>query len=466
MYNQGRHAIVSSHVSSAFKHPSFYSVPPAKPHNSPSHQQHPSNHVSKTLLNRLKGDSKAGVAPDSTPGQLQSLEDHALHATIVNLPQLGDALLRLTHSGFVLELTLLEWAEGSPVCWEFAEPIVPMPGVAVPSANRHNIQATRNKAGLSSGNVGQLAFVYVLLKGGTLYRLSFPLTAPFFHDMQWTAKKGWLRELTVPPTVSRPLSEDNTTMVLQGERSVNVTVNAGALLRLDIEGDVDVQMKDKLHYPQHQGLLSKMFRTTNPEEDSIISIHCSQIGQPDGSDSTRKDLTFTLSRDRSLRVWDNINGNFITHALPPLPQSASGSLEELTSKTRGSSLIRASSIQPLHQSSASTVQPLPLERRTLIRSFYVRNVVSTDGLRLIVFMPTPHGIFSGSSHHPEPSSAGFFILYKFSGHSLVKLAEKDASSRTARCALRDFVIKPKDENGTVCSSIFRVLRLDDLYGYI
>jgi len=45
-------------------------------------------------------------------------------------------------------------------------------------------------------------------------------------------------------------------------------------------------------------------------------------------------------------------------------------------------------------------------------------------------------------------SAGFFVLYKAQGNSLVPIGEKLASERTARCTLRDFIVM--DSNGVSC----------------
>jgi hypothetical protein len=53
----------------------------------------------------------------------------------------------------------------------------------------------------------------------------------------------------------------------------------------------------------------------------------------------------------------------------------------------------------------------------------------------LAFIPTPH----------TPASGGFFILYKLSdpgsGSKLEALGEKEASDRTARGALKDFIVK-------------------------
>ena len=68
-----------------------------------------------------------------------------------------------------------------------------------------------------------------------------------------------------------------------------------------------------------------------------------------------------------------------------------------------------------------------------------------------------HTTVSGAS-----LSAGFFVLYKAQGNSLVPIGEKLASERTARCTLRDFIVM--DSNGVSYILLFlRNVRL--IFGY-
>ena len=292
-----------SHITSAFQQPTFHGVPPTG-----SKARHPhqgSTHASQKLLDKINGShattptTEHATGSHGTSSLLPSFEEHALHASLTSLNHLGDALLRITHSGYVLELTLLDWVDGRPVCWEFRERLVPMPAIVVPP--------------LSTATDG-IALVYALLEGGTLYRLSFPLIAPFFHDENWIARRVWFSEHTITSSVSRPIGGETGTMVLQGECTLAIAANNGALIRIDIEGN---QFKEKLYYPQHQSLLSKMFRTTNPDEDGIISISHAPAGH--NLDRHIADWMFTLSRDRSMRASDKQTGNVITVTVPPAP---------------------------------------------------------------------------------------------------------------------------------------------------
>lgn len=427
MVNLEKHALVCSHISSAFNQPTFYGVPPS----SSQKARHPiqgSTHASKKLLDKINGTQASGASSNANTEHagtslLPSFEEHAVQASLTSLNHLGDVLLRVTHSGYVVELTLLDWVDGRPVCWEFKERVVPMPTVFVPAV---------------SSAADSIAFVFVLLEGGSLYRLGFPLIAPFFHDENWISRRMWFNEYTLPSSVSRPIGGETGTMVSQGERNIVVAVNNGALLRIEVEA---MQFKEKLHYPQHSSLLSKMFRTTNPEEDAVISL----VHAPAGENLDRHigDWVFTLSRDRSLRGWDKQSGNAITVSVPPAPGTIDYANNASVDRTvRGSSVsVRGGSVPPSGSPATShTPQLLPAERRTLLRTFY------TDldpNLRVLVFMPIQtilHTAISGAS-----LSAGFFILYKAQGNTLVPIGEKMASERTARCTLRDFVIMDSDE---------------------
>jgi hypothetical protein len=440
MAHFGRHAVVCSHISSAFAQPTFYTVPPPKHQAQSREQPQSSNHASQKLLRKLNDKTKSS---NSSAGLGQSLEEHAVHASITSLPYLGDALLRVTHSGHVLELTLLDWLDGAPASWEFKEQIVPIPSITVPtsSSGSNSQMVQRSQLGLTRATAdGQLAYIYVLLHGGTLYRLSFPLISPFFHDENWNAKRMWCREFTLPSTVSRPIGgTGNGTVILQGEKVLWVSVNGGAVLRLEVDMENDGKLTDKLFYPQHHSILSKVFRTTNPEEDGVISI-ASTPKVPTGHGAGDLDLTFTVSRDRTLRIWDKTSGNVFSLVLPTTPGALTPPVPGFAS--RAASVVRGSSMPPPSSTNPSgnrptQVPPLPNERRTLVRTFYTS---ASNELRVLVFMPTPPGLRT----NPDASSGGFFVLYKLAGHGLVKLGEKEASDRTGRCALRDFIVKGTD----------------------
>lgn len=171
-----------------------------------------------------------------------------------------------------------------------------------------------------------------------------------------------------------------------------------------------------------------MFRSVNPEEDHIISI------SPPGAASFPFDLIFTLSRDRCLRVWDRQDGNIFSTRLPVSPGLADKESEAPgTRGSRASSVISGSNAAP----GTPTHHLLGRERRNYVRCFFMSNTGPfLRDLRILVFIPTPH----------TPSCAGFFVLYRLSdpnssSHKLVAVGEKEASERTVRCALRDFVVK-------------------------
>ncbi|KAG8758806.1 hypothetical protein FRC14_007305 [Serendipita sp. 396] len=165
MSRGGKRTIVCSHISSAFSQPTFYTVPPARVSRH-GQQQQPSMHASQTLLSKIKNGAEGqdstkngGRTKSNSAGFSQSLEEHALQASITSLPLLGDMLLRITHSGYVLELTLLDWLDGSPVCWEFSERIVPMPAIVLSSADANQQTLVRGIHAAASSQGREADFI-------------------------------------------------------------------------------------------------------------------------------------------------------------------------------------------------------------------------------------------------------------------------------------------------------------------
>lgn len=427
MVDLGKHALAYSHVTSAFNQPIFH----APYRISPRHPPEGSSHASQALLDHLMH-SPSTFSSKSTRSKEQehslgsstrpSFEEHAVNASITPLSFIGDALLRVTHSGYVLELTLLDWTDGRPICWEFRDRIVPMPAIFVAQ---------------DASPSHEMAHVYVLLENGSLFSIRFPLIAPFFHDENWLARREWFSEHHLPTAVARPVGGETGSMLVQEGHSLIAAVNNGAIMRVDLTSD---SLKERVHYPQHHSLLSKMFRTSNSEADAIVSIaHAPSPGDED--DRHVLEWTFSISRDKSLRIWDKHGGNIVTVSLPTAPGATdyANTNAALSSNRSGSVTGRGSA--PPTPASPHTPQLLPPERRTLIRTFYT----DLDSyLRLLVFIPLSH-VTQTSAHFGAPASAGFFVLYRVQGNSLIPVGEKVASDRTVRCNLRDFQIMDKDE---------------------
>lgn len=173
--------------------------------------------------------------------------------------------------------------------------------------------------------------------------------------------------------------------------------------------------EERIHYVQHgpqSGVLSKILRPGLSEADQIISI-ASLPSNP------RYDFIFTVSRDRTLRVWDRWEGNISWVSMPPLP-GLNGNKER-------------ESVPP--RTTPGPSSPLSPDPRTLLRVIIGEsrtNQNALDVLRILVFIPTPF-----SDEH-----AGFFILYGFDTRSnkLMVVGEKQCSSQTLGCELRDFQV--------------------------
>ena len=173
--------------------------------------------------------------------------------------------------------------------------------------------------------------------------------------------------------------------------------------------------EERVHYIQHgpqSGVLSKILRPGHSEADQIISI--ASIPSTPGCD-----LIFTVSRDRTLRVWDRWVGNISSVSMPPLPGlNGDGQRESVLPRT-----------------TPGPFGPLSPDPRTLLRVIMGESRINhnlLDVLRVLAFIPTPF-----SDVH-----AGFFILYVFDTRTnkLVVVGEKLCSSQTLGCELRDFQV--------------------------
>jgi len=196
--------------------------------------------------------------------------------------------------------------------------------------------------------------------------------------------------------------------------------------------------EERIHYIQQgpqSGVLSKILRPGLSETDQIISIASLSSNLECG-------LIFTVSRDRTLRVWDRSAGNISWVSMPPLPGLDSDGQRE--------------SVLP--RTTPGPFGPLPPDPRTLLRVIIGESRTNhnpLDDLRVLVFIPT---LFSDEH-------AGFFILYAFDTRSnqLVVVGEKPCSSQTLGCELRDFQVSQGDLHAvwdTAGRTLYEITQLD------
>jgi len=150
-------------------------------------------------------------ATNSIRHTVETLENHAIYASICADDRVGNILLRVIKGGYHLELTLLD-SDDEPTRFEFPERILPMPAVVPSHLNR------------------QSAEVLALTCGGTLYRLVYPLEGRQYDEIP---TNEWCTQHTIYSSVPKPL---HGIALVHNERTVVVTLEDGALLRMDAQG--------------------------------------------------------------------------------------------------------------------------------------------------------------------------------------------------------------------------------------
>jgi len=174
------HLLVASHISAAFGPPKRVRVPTSR------------------------------RATNSTRHTVETLENHAIYASICADDRVGNILLRVVNGGYHLELTLLD-SDDEPTRFEFPERILPMPAVVSSHLNQKSVE------------------VLALTCDGTLYRLVYPLEG---RQYQETPTKEWCIQHSIYSSIPKPLRG---LALVHNSWTVVITLENGALLRLDAQ---------------------------------------------------------------------------------------------------------------------------------------------------------------------------------------------------------------------------------------
>ena len=149
-------------------------------------------------------------ATNSIQHTVETLKNHAIYASICADYRVGNILLRIVNGGYHLELTLLD-SDDEPTRFEFPERILPMPAVVPSHLNQKSAE------------------VLALTCGGNLYRLVYPLEGRQYHEIP---TREWCAQHSIYSSVPRPLRG---VALVHNERTVIVTLENGALLRMDAQ---------------------------------------------------------------------------------------------------------------------------------------------------------------------------------------------------------------------------------------
>jgi nuclear pore complex protein Nup160 len=263
--------------------------------------------------------------------------------------------------------------------------------------------------------------VVAATKTGSVYRLVLPIGR---DGHAWSEPSGsnWCREYVIN-SFGWPI---NGLVQVQGPLCIAVGLPNGSLLRIETESLGD-QNRDGKHMTmkvdkrkladfspdewtevviQHGSFLSSLtaFLPNLHHSPSGGSEIVAMTSHPQPTDVA---YTWTLSRDRTVRLWTAKAGCVSAKTLSS------------TSSGRGGTPV------PATLPNGAKPQLLEAAYRTLLRTF------STDeNLFLLVFIPTSS----------SPVSAGFFHVLETVDDQLYELGRIDCSTSSAHCHLQDYVV--------------------------
>ncbi|KAG9317143.1 hypothetical protein JVU11DRAFT_1335, partial [Chiua virens] len=321
--------------------------------------------------------------PPATDADLHP--EHASFASIIQLQHVGSILLRVLHGGLIVELISLS-TQAPPIRFVFPVPILSAPAILAAAE--------------------QELHLLVITITGSLYRLVLPAGNPhlLWHDQ---AAPNWCREYIIKSVadLSRGIVQ------VHGIHCIVIGLKNGSLLRIESEriGDdtcddlwTEVLSQPKSFFGTFVSYIPGLQPGTNPSSE-ILSV--ASLPQP--TDLTH---TWTLSRDRVLRLWTAKSGCVASKTIP----------------TR----VTVQSTSP----GATMPEPLTAEARNLLRIY--AGGTNDEGTFAIAFTPTS----------ADPHSGGYFQIFDSTSDQLRELGTIECSSASVHCHLQDFII----HDGMLC----------------
>ncbi|KAI0698869.1 nucleoporin Nup120/160-domain-containing protein [Cytidiella melzeri] len=341
----------------------------------------PYAHTLSLVVNTKRTDVPLPPASDS---------EHAIYAETFNSEATGTILLRVIHDGQILELVSLS-TDAPPLRFIFPAAILPNPAVMM--------------------SLDQQLHVIALTAIGSLFRVVVPIpdTAPLWQAA--VIPYISIREYTVGK-----LKADTTGVIahVQSIHSVALANADGSIVRLEAEqlgqGDEDGAAVDQwsehtLYRGSFLNSLTSFLQSSVPGGSAIVSV----ASHPQPTDIGH---LWTISRDRTIRLWNPVGGCLYEKALSALPSSRNAA-------------TRASSLPP----STKTSTLLHEAPQRLLRIFTPQ---WSEHPHLLVFIPT----------ETSPVSGGYFSLFTTAHDRLVLVKEFECSSHTVHSHLQDFAVTP------------------------
>ncbi|TFK29339.1 hypothetical protein FA15DRAFT_610509 [Coprinopsis marcescibilis] len=313
--------------------------------------------------------------------------EHAIFASTIDHEATGTVLLRLIHGGLIIELSSLSTSI-QPLRLVFPSLVLDSPAVFLWEDDELHVLA--------------------VTESGSLYRVVIPVQGRnlWKHDVE----NVWPREYLI---TNFPDSTEGPIVHVHGPYCIAVSLKNGSLLRLEADSlGYDSRDEEWTESVFHHGSFLSSITSFIP------TLHSSQPNSADIVSITTYDWLsdighiWTLSRDRTLRLWKAKQGCIASKALPSVPHSLDHS--------------RASSASGSNHPSRN--HPLLDEvQQNLIRVFS-----KNDRIYVLAFVPTQSSVTSG----------GFFCVIDTATDQLFELSIIECSKRTVHRHLQDFIIQP------------------------
>ncbi|KAF9535022.1 nucleoporin Nup120/160-domain-containing protein [Crepidotus variabilis] len=310
--------------------------------------------------------------------------DHATCSQALTTPTTGTILLRLIQGGVVVELTALS-APVPPLRVIFPATVIPNPTIFLWKETELHLLAVTDI--------------------GSLHRIVIPLDG--FKLWQDQTENIWPREYFISNLPSESIRQ--CFAHAQGTHSIAIALPSGVLLRIEAEsmgydGQEEEWIETVFHYGSFLSSLTSYLPLNSgiPGSSDIISLATHQWPTDIGH-------VWSLSRDRTLRLWKAKLGCVASKALPSVPNSR----------------------DPSTSSSASAKYLLlDDEQQSLLKIF---SVVSEEYERVDIYALAFIPISSSTT-------GGFFVVVDSSSDHLVEVGNIECPKHTAHCHLQDFVV--------------------------
>ncbi|KAF6762913.1 nucleoporin Nup120/160-domain-containing protein [Ephemerocybe angulata] len=314
--------------------------------------------------------------------------EHAIFASVIDSGATGTILLRLIHGGVIVELVSLS-TDVPPLRLVFPSALLNSPAIFFEDQELH---------------------VLAITEFGSLYRIVIPVQGRdlWKHDVE----NVWPKEHTIR---NFPSDSRGCFVQAQGLHCIAIGMPDGYLLRMDADSmGYNSHEEEWSETLSHHGNFLSTFtallpslHSSHPNSADIVSL----ATHPWPSDIPH---IWTLSRDRTLRLWKAKLGCVSSKTLPFYVSSSLDSSRASSSTGAGSTRTH-----PL----------LEAERQNLLKIFTASTGVG-ERLHVLAFIPSTTSISNG----------GFFCLMDASNDQLRLVSRIETSKRTVHCHLQDFMV--------------------------